>query len=279
MPSVIQPGVLGLPGRLPPYCWTTWTNSWMMAPTASFQPSGLASPFLISPLTQASAASPWTGPGTVLNLKSGLPWALWSTSTFTSARAVSPANRTRAAPTMTARFVIISTPASVRLYCAGHGWQGETPSSRNSISWEKVTARQSLALPSLTHDKKPHLLSRLRLRTMKATMTIGVALLLWILASGWAPAGEVALPPRPMDAPKGAALAGRIAALDLATREKEIIAEVSRGNVPEFWRHFVPVTVTRKVDQQDMTAVYEVSPDYLAIGADDDYFLVPVSPA
>jgi hypothetical protein len=110
-------------------------------------------------------------------------------------------------------------------------------------------------------------------------MTIGVALLLWILASGWAPAGEVALPPRPMDAPKGAALAGRIAALDLATREKEIIAEVSRGNVPEFWRHFVPVTVTRKVDQQDMTAVYEVSPDYLAIGADDDYFLVPVSPA
>jgi hypothetical protein len=110
-------------------------------------------------------------------------------------------------------------------------------------------------------------------------MKRAVTMLLWIMASCLALAGEVALPPRPTDAPKGAALAGRIAAFDLATRESEIISEVSRGNVPEFWRHFVAVTVTRKVDEQDMTAVYEVSPDYLAIGANDDYFLVPVSPA
>lgn len=110
-------------------------------------------------------------------------------------------------------------------------------------------------------------------------MSSGVAMLLWILASGSMLAGDVSLPPRPPDAAKGAAFAGRIAALDLATREQEIMAEVARGNVPDFWRHFVPVTVTRPVEARDTTAVYEVSPDYLAIGADDDYFLVPVSPA
>jgi hypothetical protein len=100
-----------------------------------------------------------------------------------------------------------------------------------------------------------------------------------MMASSLALAGELPLPPRPLDAPKGAEFAGNIASLDLATREKEIISEVSRGNVPDFWRRFVPVPVTRKVDGHDVTAVYEVAPDYLAIGADDDYFLVSVSPA
>jgi hypothetical protein len=91
-------------------------------------------------------------------------------------------------------------------------------------------------------------------------------------------AGEVALPPRATDALKGAAFAQRIASLDLATRESEIILEVFHGNVPEFWRHFATVSITRKVGGKDMTAVYAVSPDYLAIGANDDYFLIPVSP-
>ncbi len=114
---------------------------------------------------------------------------------------------------------------------------------------------------------------------MKGLWTFSVTTVVWIMTSWMAPASELALPPRPADAPKGAAFAGQIAALDLAAREIEIISEVSRGNVPGFWRRFATVTVTRKVDGQDVTAVYEVSPDYLAIGADDDYLLTPVSPA
>jgi hypothetical protein len=113
---------------------------------------------------------------------------------------------------------------------------------------------------------------------VKQILRIRSGVLVWIMASGFAFAGEVVLPPRPPDAPKGAEFARRIAGLDLATREKEIIAEIARGNVPEFWRHFVAVTVTRQVEGQDFTAVYEVAPDYLAIGSDDDYLLIPVSP-
>ncbi len=143
-------------------------------------------------------------------------------------------------------------------------------------NWTAATCRRCESADMSAHSK-PGKLGRYRI-SGRSLWTIRVITLAWTMSSYLALAGEIALPPRPADAPKGVAFAGRIAALDLASRESEIISEVSRGNVPEFWRHFVPVTVTRKVDGQDMTAVYEVSPDYLAIGADDDYLLIPVSP-
>ena len=92
-------------------------------------------------------------------------------------------------------------------------------------------------------------------------------------------AQELPLPKRPADAPKGSEFARSIAALPLAEREKEIRAQVAAGNVPDFWRRVAPVKVTRVADGRAWTAVYFVTPDYLAIGSDDDYFLAPVSPA
>jgi hypothetical protein len=94
---------------------------------------------------------------------------------------------------------------------------------------------------------------------------------LFALAMSAATPPEIPLPPRPAGALKGDAFAASIAALDLAARENAIVAEIRRGNVPAFWRRFVPVKLER--------AEIYVAPDYLAIGADDDYFLAPVSPA
>lgn len=94
-----------------------------------------------------------------------------------------------------------------------------------------------------------------------------------------AAATDISLPKRPADAPKGSEFVRRITSLDLASREREILTQVTQGNVPDFWRRFVEVKVTRTVDGRTQTAAYFVSPEYLAIGADDDYFLVPISPA
>ena len=92
-------------------------------------------------------------------------------------------------------------------------------------------------------------------------------------------AADLSLPPRPADAPKGGEFAARIAEMPLAAREREVHAEVARGNVPDFWRRFVEVKVTRNAGGREHSVAYAVSPDYLAVGADDDFFLAPLSPA
>ncbi len=86
------------------------------------------------------------------------------------------------------------------------------------------------------------------------------------------------LPPRDSSAPDGKALAKIISALSLAEREHEIVSQVAAGNVPAFLRKFCPVTVTNSVGIRTNVATFFVAPDYLAVGSDDDYFLMPVSP-
>jgi hypothetical protein len=105
---------------------------------------------------------------------------------------------------------------------------------------------------------------------MKKTLLAGVVLLL----GSWLRAESLELPPRPPTAPKGTEFARSIAALALKEREEKILAEVMAGNVPQFLRTLVPVTVTAGT----LTATYDVAPDYLAVGSDDDYFLTPLTP-
>jgi hypothetical protein len=82
------------------------------------------------------------------------------------------------------------------------------------------------------------------------------------------------LPPRPAEALKGSEFARSIADLPWKEREARIVAEVIAGNVPTFLRTLVPVSVTH----EGIEATYQVAPDYLVIGSDDDYFLVPMTP-
>ncbi len=81
---------------------------------------------------------------------------------------------------------------------------------------------------------------------------------------------EIDLPARAAAASGGRAFAERIAALDREAREAAVRAEIERGNVPAWWRRFVEVKLG------DATIL--VAPDYLAVGSDEDYFLVPLSP-
>lgn len=88
----------------------------------------------------------------------------------------------------------------------------------------------------------------------------------------------LALPPRAADALGGDALAASLRDLPRGPREARITAEVLAGNVPTWWRRLVPVTMVRRVGDRDVTVRFEAAPDYLAVGSDVDWFLMPLSP-
>ncbi|HEY1038645.1 MAG TPA: T9SS type A sorting domain-containing protein, partial [Bacteroidia bacterium] len=56
--------------------------------------------------------------------------------------------------------------------------------------------------------------------------------------------------------------------------EQEILA----GNVPSFYRNLKPVTSTGTVSGSPQSVTYYVTPDYVAVGHDTNYFLCPMSP-
>ena len=84
------------------------------------------------------------------------------------------------------------------------------------------------------------------------------------------------LPPRKQDAPGGAAFAASIRDLPNDEREQQIFNEIMGGNVPGFLRHLVAVSVSSA--DSNHTLVFFVTPDYLAVGSDEDYFLTPMTP-
>jgi hypothetical protein len=102
---------------------------------------------------------------------------------------------------------------------------------------------------------------------------------LWSLMFGsWSFGQTLHLPPRPADAPSGTQFITKITSLDLQPRENEIFTQIISGNVPNFLRHFSPVHVTNVANGKTNHATFFVTPDYLAVGSDDDYFLTPISP-
>lgn len=88
-------------------------------------------------------------------------------------------------------------------------------------------------------------------------------------------AESLALPPRSPEAIAGSEFAGRISSGTLQERDEQIRSEVVSGNVPGWLRDFVPVELRQGTNR----ATIRVLPDYLAIGSDQDYLLVPMMPA
>lgn len=86
------------------------------------------------------------------------------------------------------------------------------------------------------------------------------------------------LPPRPSDAVPGSQLARELRGLDLELREERILAEVLRGNVPTWLRRLHPVTVSADFAGDRRTITFWAAPDYLAVGSDQDFLRIPLSP-
>lgn len=87
------------------------------------------------------------------------------------------------------------------------------------------------------------------------------------------------LPIRPTNAPGGNAFAARTTSLAQAKREEEIISQIVAGNAPNFLRRLCAVTITNVAEGKTNSATIFVAPDYLAVGTDEDYLLIPLTPA
>jgi hypothetical protein len=84
--------------------------------------------------------------------------------------------------------------------------------------------------------------------------------------------------PRPTTALKGSEFVKAVSSLSLAEREERIYTEIVSGNTPDFLRKLRPVEVRSVGEGKTNSATLFVTPDYLAIGSDEDYFLTPMRP-
>lgn len=105
-------------------------------------------------------------------------------------------------------------------------------------------------------------------------------LFFFLMATGFrGNAQHLKLPRRPVNALPGSAFAAAISdsLLSPVAREQRILAEVTIGNVPDFYRNFLAVTDSLISEGKLFVIKYFAAPDYLAIGSDSDYFYCPLT--
>jgi len=123
------------------------------------------------------------------------------------------------------------------------------------------------------------------------TLSMGLALmLLWsvsLAATNGArspqthpgPCGQAllhAIPARPAGALTGREFARQVWTLSGPARDARVVAQLLEGNIPEFLRHLIPVTVRSQIPQGTARVTVCVLPDYLAVGSDSDFLYVPL---
>lgn len=87
------------------------------------------------------------------------------------------------------------------------------------------------------------------------------------------------IPPRPAGAPGAQALAAELTKASESGREAIIYRELSRGNLPDFLRRQATVRFSGRTRSGIVKRVtLWVLPDYLAIGSNEDFLRVPMSP-
>ena len=86
------------------------------------------------------------------------------------------------------------------------------------------------------------------------------------------------IPLRPVDSISGSEFAHGTAAMTGAERQQAALSELCRGNIPAFLRELKPVKLSYKRSSgTTTTAVIWVTPDYLAIGAENDFLRIPLT--
>lgn len=106
---------------------------------------------------------------------------------------------------------------------------------------------------------------------------LSVAVLLILASSLQGQNPQLNLPPRKANALTGSQFYEEIKLLNNTDREQRIINEIARGNIPDFLRELKPVTASGIVNGSLQSTTLYVSPDYLAIGSDADFFRMPMS--
>lgn len=86
------------------------------------------------------------------------------------------------------------------------------------------------------------------------------------------------IPDRQPLAPTGSALMSAWENLPLEERDERVVEEVLAGNVPSWLKSLRTLSMERAVDGDWVAVEIGVLPDYLAVGSDDDFMLMPMSP-
>jgi len=90
------------------------------------------------------------------------------------------------------------------------------------------------------------------------------------------------LPPRPANAVSGSEFTKQVDGMNLEAREAAILREIAGGNFPEFLRTFKTVEIRGKINEggkeKEVVASLSVMPDYLAVGSDNDFVRMPMTP-
>ncbi len=98
--------------------------------------------------------------------------------------------------------------------------------------------------------------------------------------SAGSPCGEPLtrqIPARPPAAPGGREFARQVSGMSDDARESAVLRQLLRGNIPDFLRRLTPVILSGSLaDGRFASVTVCVSPDYLAIGSDENFLLVPV---
>jgi len=114
----------------------------------------------------------------------------------------------------------------------------------------------------------------------KGPMRLGSAWFLCAMSARLlARAQSLPLPARAADAPGGSNFVQRVRSLSPFQYDQEVAHQIMSGNVPPFLRRLCPVTITNIAGGATSSATFFVTPDYLAIGSDDDFFRAPMTPA
>ncbi len=99
-----------------------------------------------------------------------------------------------------------------------------------------------------------------------------------LCVAGPAAAQFLPLPQRSPAAPEGDAFAVSLFPLTREERESRVVREVLAGNIPVSFRALVPVTTRATIQNQEHSVTWYVLPEYLAVGSDENYFLMPLTP-
>jgi len=86
------------------------------------------------------------------------------------------------------------------------------------------------------------------------------------------------IPSRSASAISGSEFAKLLSPMDRPGREQAIVSQIIKGNLPDFLRRLKPVQLAQEFgERKTVTATIFVMPDYLAIGSDRDFLLMPMS--
>ncbi len=87
------------------------------------------------------------------------------------------------------------------------------------------------------------------------------------------------IPERPINAIEGSEFVNQVTGLSIIDRETAVVSEILSGNVPSFSRKLKAIKINKTINGSSYELIFYSACDYMAIGSDQDYFYIPMTPS